>query len=409
MTTLSRTAQIPSAASHAPSNPHEVASAVAEARAKDLRLAVVATGHGLNPLGDLRDSLVLDLNGLDSIEIDSTLRTARIGGSVTWRDLLEATTPLGLTAPFGTAGTVGVTGYSLGGGVGPLGRHLGLGASAIRAADLVTAGGDLIRVDQGSDPELLWALKGGGGGLGVVTSLDIDLAPMPDMTAGLMVWPAFRAPEVAHTWARWTRSVPADLTSSLRMVQTAPGEGLILIMVASPRHVSEASGQIEDLASLDPIVNTVGTTDPSRLIAEHGDPDADGPDPWIEHTLIDRLPVEAVEAAIEFADPARGSKLLMAEFRHLGGALASPAKGGGALDHLDGEYCFFAMGTPEAKPAVSHAVNVISDFGRGRNYLNFALESVERSSIFDAGTVARLERVYDRIDPERFFVQPHPF
>ena len=407
MKTLSKTANIQSAVKRAPSNPYDVASAVVEARAKGLRLAVVSTGHGLMPLGDLSESLVLDVSGLDSIDVDAQRGVARIGGGVTWGELLAETSPLGLTGPFGTAASVGVAGYSLGGGVGPLGRHLGLGSSALRAVELVTAGGELVRADRNTDPELLWALKGGGGGLGVVTSLEVDLSPLPEMTGGQLVWPISMAAEVAHTWARWTRSVPANLTSSLRLIQTEPGTGIATIMVAAPISEAELTGHLEELLAMGPVANTVTSTDPAAFVAENGDPE-DGPMFWIEHTMLDRLPVEAVEAAVEFADPARGSGFAMSEIRHLGGALASPAKDGGALDQIEMQYIYFVMAPPETKPGVTHAVNVLSDFGRGRSYLNFALESLDRQSIFKPATVDRLKRVYDRLDPDRSFVQPHP-
>ncbi|MDQ2623413.1 MAG: FAD-dependent oxidoreductase, partial [Actinomycetota bacterium] len=186
---------------HTPANSDDVARAVDEARSGGLRVAVVSTGHGLRPLGGLSGSLMLDVSGLDSVDIDTERNLARIGGGVKWNGLLEDCSPLGLTGPFGSAGGVGVTGYSLGGGIGPLGRHLGLGSTAVRAVELVTAEGELIRTDGTSDPELLWALKGGGGGLGIVTSLELELTPLPTMTGGMLVWPMARASEVAHAWA----------------------------------------------------------------------------------------------------------------------------------------------------------------------------------------------------------------
>lgn len=407
MTTIIESTEIPSAASMAPENTNDVIRAVNEARSQDLRMAIVATGHGMKPLGNLAESFVIRTSGLDSVEIDPDRRIARIGGGVTWNRLLEEAGRHGLVAPFGTAGSVGVTGYSLGGGVGPLGRFLGLGSSAVRAIELVTVEGEERRVDAISDPELFWGLKGGGGGFGVVTAIELDLTPLPDMTGGLLIFPFERAEEVARTWARWTRSVPTNLTSSLRFVQVEPGQAMAMIMIASPAPEIEVTGQIEDLVALGPVVNTVGATNPSTFIAENGDPD-DGPPFAIEHTLIDSLPEDAIESAIEFADPAKGSPLVMTEFRHLGGALAEPAARGGALDRLDGEYMYMVMSLPDGHRHVKHAADVLSDYGRGRSYLNFGVEPIERKSAFDPKAVTRLAALYERLDPEKRMHQPHP-
>jgi len=390
----------------APDNSQDVVRAVDEARARDMRLAVVATGHGLQPLGDLSGSFVLDISGLDSVEIDSAHRIARVGGGVTWSRLLEQATRVGLTAPFGTAGSVGVAGYCLGGGVGPMGRFLGLGSSAVRAVDLVTVDGTELRVDGISDPELLWGLKGGGGGFGVVTALELDLCPMPDLTGGLLVWPISRAAEVGRVWSEWTRHAPATLTSSLRIVQNEPGDGLVMVMVASPAPEIEVAGQLEGLLALGPVASTVGSTDPLKFVGENGDPD-DGPPVWLEHTLIDHLPDEAINAAVEFADPSKGSPLLMSEFRHLGGALAHSSPRGGALDQVDANFSYAAMSLPGARRQVNHAVDVLSDFGRDRSLLNFCQEPTPLNRAFGSETVARLTDLHSRLDPDGVMVRPH--
>jgi FAD/FMN-containing dehydrogenase len=407
MTTISKTDQIPMAARVVPETPDDVVRAVDEARAAGRRFTVVSTGHGIKPLGDLSDSVVIDTSKLTSVDIDPAHRIATVGGGVTWDGLLAEATRAGLTAPFGTAGSVGLTGYCLGGGVGPMGRFLGLGATAVRAVDLVTPDGIQMRVDAVSDPDLLWALKGGGGGFGVVTALELDLSPMPDMTGGMLVWPIQRAAEVAKTWSEWTRHAPATLTTSLRMVQNEPGQGLAMIMVASPAPAVEVAAQIEELVAMEPVANTVRTTDPAAFVAENGDP-ADAPPVHYEHTLIDHLPDPAIEAAVEFADPAAGSPLVMSEFRHLGGALARPAARGGALSHLDANFSYFVLAVPEGREFARHAADVLSDFGRGRNYLNFCLESTDRNTAFDPETVSRLAELYLRLDPDSVMQHPHP-
>lgn len=371
-----------------------------------MRIAVVSTGHGIAPLGDLSGSFVIDTSRLDSVEIDSAHRIARVGGGVTWEGLLDVASRVGLTAPFGSAGSVGVAGYCLGGGVGPMGRFLGLGSSAVRSVDLVTVDGIEMRVDGISDPELLWGLKGGGGAPGVITALELDLCPMPELTGGVLIWPIGRAAEVGTAWAEWTRHAPASLTTSLRLVQNEPGEGLAMVMIASPAPEIEVVGQLEGLLALGPVGSSVHGTDPSKFVAENGDPEG-GPPVWLEHALIDQLPDEAVLAAVEFADPAKGSPLLMSEFRHLGGALGRSSPRGGALDQVDANFSYAAVALPEARRQAAEAADFMSDFGRGRSLLNFCGEPSNPLSFFDPETVIRLAALHSRLDPNGVMLGPH--
>jgi len=406
MKTISKTVQIPSAARMTPDNSADVVRAVNEARAAGLRLAVVSTGHGIAPLGDLSEAFVIDVSGLDSVEIDTAHRIARVGGGATWESLLEHATRVGLTAPFGSGGSVGVAGYCLGGGVGPMARFLGLGSSAVRSVDLVTVDGIEMRVDGISDPELLWGLKGGGSGLGVITALELDLCPMPELTGGMLIWPIERAAEVGPAWAEWTRYAPASLTTSLRLVQNEPGEGLAMITVASPASEGAVAEQLEDLMGMAPVGSSVRGTDPSKFVAENGDPDG-GPPVWLEHALIDQLPDEAVCAAIEFADPAKGSELLMSEFRHLGGALARASSRGGALDQVDANFSYAAIAPPEHRLRAEHAADCLSDFGRGRSLLNFCREPADPRMVFEPDTIIRLGELHSRLDPNGVMLTPH--
>jgi len=406
MTTFIDSKQIPAAAQSRPETPEQVREAIEHAQARGLRLAVVTTGHGMKPLGSLVDSMVLDMSGFDSIGIDVENRVAKVGAGVRWQQLVEAAAPHGLTAPFGSARSVGVVGYSTGGGIGPLGRALGLGASAIVGADLVTAGGEIVHVDEDSDPELLWALRGGGGGFGVITSIEIQLSEVEKITGGNLVFPFERASEVLEAWAGWLETVPAHLTSSVRLIQPAPGQGIVIVAASSPAPEAEVLKAIQPMLDLGPVANAVKSVDPATFINENTDPD-DGPPVHIEHTLIDTLDPAAIDAAIASADPAAQSPLMMSEFRHLGGALGEPGRPG-AQSYVDGKFIYFVMGPPETKASLSHAVDQVCDFGHGRAYFNFAVEPQKREAMFQDEAVDRLNRVFDRVDPIRFFHHAHP-
>lgn len=406
MTSFIDSKKIPAAGQSRPENPEQVVEAINLAKARGLRLAVVTTGHGMNPLGSLVDSMVLDMSGFDSVEIDPVARRARVGAGVRWHQLVDAAAAYGLTAPFGSARTVGVVGYCLGGGIGPLGRKLGMGASAVVAAEVVTADGEIRRVDADNDPELLWALKGSGGGLAIVTALELELTPVETVTGGMIVFPFARATEVLADWARWTETAPAHLTSSFRIVQPAPGEVMVLVSVASPESEAEVMEAIEPLVDLDPVANMVKPVDPATFMAENTDPD-DGPPIHIEHTLIDGLAPAVRASAIAAADPANGSMLMLSEFRHLGGAFAEP-DADSVASHLDGNFTYMVMGPPEKRTEIAHAVDTVCDFGHGRSYLNFAYETEDPAAFFGEEAVTRLRAVYDRLDPEQFFHHAHP-
>lgn len=410
MSKISLVDLLPAAARIAPETPEDVAAALAEARRLDRKVVVFSTGHGIPPIGDTSERLLLDVSAFDRVEIDPVGRVARIGGAVQWHQLLAAAGEHGLTAPFGSADSVGVTGYMMGGGIGFMSRHLGLGCSAIRTVELVTPEGHIRRIDAGSDPDLFWALRGGGGGFGVITELEVDLTPMPQMSGGVLAWAIEDAEKVLSAWADWTRRVPEDLTSAVRLVHLPEGPAMTVVVVTAPRAAAELLRDLAPLTDLDPQLNTVRGTEPRAFMAEHTDPEIDPTEPphAFEHVLLDCLPSEAVQAAAEFAQPVTGCGAMMVELRHLGAALSRPATGGGAMDRIDGEYSLFVMGSLEAGQAMAHAVDVLSDFGRGKTYFNFMPRRIGRETAYPPESIVRLADLYETVDPDGLIDHPHP-
>lgn len=401
---------VPAAARLAPETPEEVAQALETARKAGRKVVVISTGHGIPPIGDTSERLLLDMSAFNQVEVDAESRVARIGGAVQWRQLIEAASPHGLTAPFGSAASVGVTGYMMGGGIGFMSRHLGLGCNALRAVEMVTPDGRLCRVDAASDPDLFWALRGGGGGFGVITSLEVELTPVPEMAGGVLAWPIEDAERVLSAWSNWTRSAPEDVTSAVRLAQIPGGPALAAVVVTAPRSAGELSGALAPLTQLDPMMNTVTDTDPAAFLGEYTDPEIDTSEPphAFEHVLLDQFPREAAQLAAEFGQPETGCGAMMVEVRHLGGALGRPATGGGAMDRIDGEYSLFVLGFPDAAERMAHAVDVLSDFGRGQTYFNFMGRRVGRQTAYPAATIERLADIYEAMDPDGLLDHPHP-
>ena len=200
----------------------DVAQAVRYARARGMRIAPQGTGHGAVPLEPLGDAMLLRTTRMRQVRIDPATRTARAEAGAVWADVTVPAGQHGLAALAGSSPDVGVTGYTLGGGLGWLARRYGLAANSVTAAELVTPGGDLVRADAGHEPDLFWAVRGGGGSIGVVTALEMRLYPVGELYAGDLFFPIARAAEVLHAWREWTATVPDEVTSLAHLLRFPP-------------------------------------------------------------------------------------------------------------------------------------------------------------------------------------------
>ncbi|MBV8953533.1 MAG: FAD-binding oxidoreductase, partial [Solirubrobacterales bacterium] len=161
-----------------PETTQDVVSAVLFAAQHGQRIAPQGTGHNADPLGGLEDTILLKTERMREIAIDPVGRTARVQAGAVWLDVVEAAASYGLAALAGSSPDVGVIGYTLGGGVSFLGRRYGLASNHVRAIELVTAEGQHLRVDAEHQPDMFWALRGGGGSFGVVTAIELELFPV---------------------------------------------------------------------------------------------------------------------------------------------------------------------------------------------------------------------------------------
>src|SRR3954469_791245 len=206
-----------------PTNADEVAEIVAIAREAGLRVAVQAAGHNsgaLGPVGD--DTLLLKTTRMTGAEVDAGARRARANAAAKWHDVAGPASGEGLAPLLGSSAEVGVVGYTLGGGLGWLGRKYGLACNSVVSADVVTADGPLLRADRDNDPELFWALRGGGGAFGAVTSLELELFEVPQLYCGMLVWPWEHSAEVFHAWREYLPGLPDELSGCARVLQVPP-------------------------------------------------------------------------------------------------------------------------------------------------------------------------------------------
>ena len=334
-----------------------VAQAVRYARARGMRIAPQGTGHGAAPLEPLDGAMLLRTTRMRQVDIDPATRTARAEAGAVWQDVIVPAAEHGLAGLAGSSPGVGVAGYTLGGGLGWLARRYGLAANSVTAAELVTPGGDLVRADAGHEPDLFWAVRGGGG-VGVVTALEMRLYPVRELYAGDLFFPIQRAAEVLHAWREWTATVPDEVTSIGHLLRLPPlpevpeplrGRAFAILEAACLGDAGTGAELIGPLRRLGPEVDTVAMIPAAALGQLNMDPPQPVPGAGDGAFLAD-FPAAAIDALPPWPGPDAGTPPASVEIRHLGGALARPAPGGGAQPSIDAGYLLYAAG-PGARPA----------------------------------------------------------
>jgi len=199
----------------------DIIAAVERATADGLAVAVQATGHGVSVPAD--GAVLVNTNRMTGVVVDPSTRTARVEAGARWERVLPLAARYGLAPLNGSSPHVGAVGYTLGGGIGLLGRRYGYAADHVRWLDVVTADGRLRRVSADADPELFFALRGGKGNFGVVVSMEIELMPVSRLYGGGLYFPGESTADALHVWCEWTRTVPDSMASSVMLIRY-PGD-----------------------------------------------------------------------------------------------------------------------------------------------------------------------------------------
>jgi FAD/FMN-containing dehydrogenase len=204
-------------------SPDDVARSIAFARDHDLPLAIRGGGHNGAGLGTVDDGVVIDLSLLKSVEVDPRAKTVRVGGGCTWGEVDGATGEHGLATPSGIISTTGVGGLTLGGGIGHLTRKCGLTIDNLLEAELVLANGETVRASADENPDLYWAIRGGGGNFGVVTSFVFRLHEVGTIFGGPTFWPVEDGAEVLTAYREFLPSAPRELNGFFAFHTVPPG------------------------------------------------------------------------------------------------------------------------------------------------------------------------------------------
>jgi len=407
-----------------PESAAEVAAAVGYAAERGLRIAAQGTGHNAGPLGALTDTVLLRTDRMRGIRVDPAARTARAEAGVVWLDVVQAAAEHGLAALAGSSPDVGVVGYTLGGGMSFLGRRYGLAANNVVAAEVVTADGHLVRADAEHEPDLFWALRGGGGSFGIVTALEFRLFPHTQAYAGALWYPIERASEVLHAWGELTRGqVPDELTTIGRFLNFPPvqqipepvrGKSFVIVEAYHTGEPAAADALLAPLRALAPVNDTITTVPMPALSHLHMDPEQPAPGTG-DGMMIDQLPGEAIDAFAAAAGPGAAFPLLSVEMRHLGGEFARPRPGNGALACLDAHYMLFAVSmtpVPELVAPVTAQIEAVkgalAPWAARQMYLNFAETQTPAAPFWTEQAYQRLRRIKANVDPADVIRANHP-
>ena len=335
----------------------DVAAAVSWAAARGMPVAAQATGHG--PVTAVEGGMLITTTRLSGVEVDPVRRTAIVGAGVRWAQVNAAAAAHGLAGVSGSSSQVGVVGYSLGGGVGSLGREYGFGADHVHRVEIVTADGRIRQADAATDPDLFWALRGAKSNFGVVTSMEIGLVPVTSLYAGAIFFSAESTRSVLHAFRSWSRTLPEQSSTSVALMNLPPLpelpealRGRYVVMLRFAHHGSDAVGE-SLLAPMrqagQVILDGVGRIPYTQADLIHQDP-TDPMPIWEKGALLRELTTDAVEGLVETAGPEVAPALVMVEVRLLGGALGRPAPVPNAVAGREGAYTLFTLGV--ARPGV---------------------------------------------------------
>ncbi|MCO5995979.1 FAD-binding oxidoreductase [Actinoallomurus rhizosphaericola] len=378
----------------------DVAALVRHARSAGLSIATQPNGHGAT--GRTEGTILLRTGRLDALEIDPAARRARLGAGVSSGRLQAAVAPYGLTGLPGSSPVVSVTGVALGGGLSWFGRAHGWVADSVAAFDVVDTEGHQRHVTARTDPDLFWALRGGGGDFAIVTALELALYPAPRLFGGRVLWPAEHAPDVLEAYRRITATVPEELTAWLDLLHFP---GSVPMVAVDVTHLGAEEEAREFLRPLDRLPAPVSDGRRVMPVSELGAITAEPTDPGAGLSRGELLTdLDDVAAKTLLADPI--APLLSAQIRHLGGAFTRPSD----TPHgsLTEPYALYLFGLP-TDPATARAVTTRQRAYAeslpvsGRKPLTFLNPGETAADAFAPAALTRLRDIKRRRDPHDVF------
>jgi hypothetical protein len=396
----------------------DVIYAVNFGRDNNLLVAVRGGGHNGGGLGLCDDGLVIDLSGLKFIRVDAAEKTVRVGGGNLWGEVDHATHPFGLAVPAGIISTTGVGGLTLGGGVGYLSRKYGLTIDNLLEADMVLADGSFVTVNANQNTDLFWAIRGGGGNFGIVTSFKFQAHPVKNVYGGPTLWPIEKTKEIMEWYDEFINNASEDLNGFIATL-VIPGPpfpeelhhkqfcGIVWCYVGDPEKAEEI---FKPILAMNPVFQHVGFMPYPSIQTLFDGMLPPGLQWYWRADFFNELGQEAREKHLEF-----GSKiptpLSQMHLYPVSGAAGRIAKEETAWAYRDAKYAGVIVGI-DTDPANADKITkwckdyweAVHPYSSGGAYLNFIMdEGQNRIKASYKDNYERLTKIKKKYDPDNFF------
>jgi len=395
----------------------DVAAAVRYGKEHGLRIAVRGGGHNGGGLGSVDDGLVIDLSPMNRITVEGAAKLARVQGGALLKDVLEATHQEGLTVPVGIIGTTGVGGLTLGGGVGHFSRAFGLTIDNLVAATVVLADGTVVQTDAEREPDLFWALKGGGGNFGVVTEFTFRLHPATTVLAGPVLYDIDDAGDVLRWYREFVPEQPDELGIWYGLVSVPPGppfpeelhlrKTAALVLTQVGEEESDALREARSFGK--PLLDGVGPLPvPVWFTAFDGVYPAG--DQWYwRGEFVEELSDDAIDVHLRFHETVPTWKSTMHMYS-IDGAASRPGNDETAWGYRHAKWAQVIAGVdpdPANAGAISEWARAYSDalkpYVLAGGYSNFAMDEPDRVRGMYGANYDRLARIKAQYDPDNVF------
>ncbi|MCZ7588411.1 MAG: FAD-binding oxidoreductase [Gaiella sp.] len=400
----------------------DVAAAIRFGREHDLRLAVRGGGHNGGGLASVDDGLVIDLSPLDEVSVDPAVRTVRVGGGCVWGKVDAATGPHSLAVPTGVISSTGVGGLTLGGGHGYLARRHGLTIDSLLSAELVLADGSQVTASADENPDLFWAIRGGGGNFGVVTEFTFRAHPLETIVGGPTFWAIEDASELLAAYREWLPSAPRNVMAFFNfhtippVAEAFPEElhlrkvcGVVWCVDASDEDAERAMAPLLSVA--EPLLHGVGRMPIAALNSAFDGLYGPGDQWYWRGAFLRAIPDEAIAVNRSFNERMPGFKA-GSHLYPVDGAVNDVAPEDTAFGFRDATWSQVFIGC-DPDPASASAVRdwtigyheAIVPFSAGASYVNFMMddEGQGRVKATYGSNYARLQQVKAAYDPDNVF------
>ena len=399
-----------------PKSVGDVQAGVRFAASTGLVLSVRGGGHGFAGFGTNDGGVVIDLSKLANVEIiDNERHMVRIGGGATWGQVAAMLALHGLAISAGDTKSVGVGGLTLTGGIGWKVRRYGLALDNVAAAEVVTASGQVVQASAAENPELFWAIRGGGGNFGIVTAFEFVAHPTTDVFYGKIAFPASQAAAVLQGWADYLRAAPEELTSVAEVANPFAGgpEAPVEIHVAFDGDDPQLAAQ-----AIDPIRRLGTVTGDDIALKPYADMLADGAAPPPGFQFVPRSAFADKESVSEvlqiLAEVRAWQRSPFITVRSVGGAVSRVPNDATAYAHRQAELMVVtalagpAPAVEAARPALDTIWGRLAPYVNGA-YANFLASATEQdvAAIYPTPTYQRLAAVKRRYDPGNLFARNH--